>query len=78
MLIAGLSIMPYGLSKKRPARVSIIIPAFAIIGLAIIFFPFSFQLIETSFTDFVLTWWPTLLLLSGVILIVSYVLRRKR
>jgi hypothetical protein len=78
MIIAGLSILPYGFGKKETTRIAIIIPACAIIGLSIIFFPFSLRLIDTSFKDFVLTWWPTLLLLSGVILILSYLMRRKR
>ena len=78
MLITGLSILPYGFSKKRTTRVAIIIPACAIIGMSIIFFLFSLRLIDTSFKDFVLTWWPTLLLLSGAMLILSYMMRRKR
>jgi len=79
MLITGFSILPYGFSKKKTTRIAIIIPACAIIGMSIIFFPFSLRLIDASFTEFVLTWWPTLLLLSGVILILSYVIgRRKR
>ncbi len=78
MLIAGLSILPYGFGKKTTTRIAIIIPACAIIGLSIIFFPFSLGMIDTSFKEFVLTWWPTLLLLSGVILIISYLMRRER
>jgi uncharacterized membrane protein len=77
MLITGLSILPYGFSKRKNTRIAIVIPALAIIGLSIIFFPFSLRLTEERFTDFVLTWWPTLFLLSGVILILSYFLRKK-
>ena len=45
--------------------------------LAAIFFLFSLQLVEESFIDFVLTWWPTLLILSGVLLVLSYGLSKK-
>jgi hypothetical protein len=77
MMITGLSFLPYGFSKRRGTRIAIVIPALAIIGLSIVFFPFSLGLVEESFTDFVLTWWPTLLLLGGLILILSYVKRKE-
>jgi hypothetical protein len=77
MLITGLSFLPYGFSKRSGTRIAIVIPALAIVGLSVVFFPFSMGLVEESFTDFVLTWWPTLLLLGGLILIFSYIKRKK-
>lgn len=76
MLITGLSFLPYGFGGRRP-RVAIIVPALTIMGLAVIFLPFSLGLTKTSFTEFVLTWWPTLLLLTGIILVSSHFWRRK-
>ena len=77
MLITGVSILPYGHGQKKNTRVAILIPALAIVGLAIIFLPFSLRLVTKSFTNFVLTWWPTLLLLTGTLLILSHFMRTK-
>ena len=76
MLIGGISILPFAYKKSRSARLAITIPSAAIIGLAVIFFPFSLGLIEKDFTDFVLLWWPTILLLLGMLLIITHFIRR--
>jgi len=76
MLIIGLSFLPYGFRGKK-ARVSIIVPAVAIMGLAVIFLPFSLGLVRESFTDFALTWWPTLLLLTGAVLVLSFFVKHR-
>ncbi len=78
MLISGISILPYGYGQKHSTRVAIVIPALAIIGLALIFLPFSLRLITESFTDFVLTWWPALLVLTGALLVITHFLRTRR
>jgi hypothetical protein len=76
MLIGGISILPFAHKKARSARLAIIIAAAAIIGLAVIFLPFSLGLVDKSFTEFVLRWWPTMLLLMGALLIITYYIRR--
>jgi hypothetical protein len=76
MLIGGISILPFAHKKTRSARLTIIVAAAAIIGLAIIFLPFSLGLIQKGFTEFVLDWWPTILLLLGGLLILTYFVRR--
>ncbi|HUV08395.1 MAG TPA: hypothetical protein VMX75_11740 [Spirochaetia bacterium] len=77
MLITGFSILPYGFRQKRNTRIAIVIPALTIIGLAVIFFPFSLGLVDVRFTDFVLTWWPALFILIGALLILSYLMQKK-
>jgi hypothetical protein len=76
MFIGGISILPFAYKKSRSTRLTIIIASSAIIGLAIIFLPFSLGLIEKGFTEFVLRWWPTILLLLGMLLILTYFMRR--
>jgi hypothetical protein len=79
MLITGLSILPYGLYKKsRKARLTIIIPVIAIIVLSIVFFMFSLDLINENFVDFALKWWPSIIVLSGLIMIVLYFIKIRR
>jgi hypothetical protein len=72
MMIAGVSIVPYGLRQKRYTRISITIPAIAITVLALFFLPFSLGIMPENFTAFVLTWWPVLVVLGGGLLILSY------
>lgn len=76
MVVGGVSILPFSYKKSQSAKLAIIIPAAAIIGLAIIFLPFSLGVIEMDFTHFALRWWPTLLLLIGGILVISYLIKR--
>jgi hypothetical protein len=79
MLITGLSIIPYGLYKKsRKARITIIIPVFAIILLSIVFFMFSMDLIDENFIDFSLKWWPVTIVFTGSLLIVLYFIKKNK
>lgn len=74
MFITGVSILPFGIYSKRPRRtkLALIIPAVAIICLSLLFLPFSLGLIQGSFISFALKWWPLLVIVSGLILVVSY------
>jgi hypothetical protein len=74
MFITGISILPYGMqsSNSQRTKLAFIIPALAIIGLSLLFFPFSLGLINESFIDFALRWWPLLLILIGLILVITY------
>lgn len=81
MSVLGVSIIAYGFKRKSPYRFPFIIPGSAIIILSIIFLGFSTDLIKISFKDFVVRWWPFLLILSGVVFISLYVyysLKEKR
>ncbi len=78
MMITGFAILPYSARKSKNKRVAVIIPAVAIIGLSIIFLPFSLGLIDRNFISFVLQWWPTILLLIGALLVLSYYIRKER
>ena len=72
MLIAGVSLIPYAFKKPEAARTALIIPAVFIILLSLLFLPFSLERTRLEFRDFVLLWWPVLIIFMGVCLIVSF------
>lgn len=78
MAIIGASITAYGLTKRGNARLSLVIPGIAILVLAAIFLPFSLGVTSVRFAQVAVLWWPALLVLFGLILLASYLLRRWR
>ncbi|MBN1410786.1 MAG: hypothetical protein JW969_08065 [Spirochaetales bacterium] len=78
MLVTGLCLIPYALRKKARYRIAVLIPAISIIILSCIFLPFSLGIAPFSFTEFVLTWWPVLILVVGGFLIVYYSYSKQR
>ena len=76
-LIIGLSVLPYGYRLKGNTRAIFVIPGYFLIGLSVIFFPFSMGWVKRGFTDFVLIWWPTLVLLIGSLLVAAHFLKKK-
>jgi hypothetical protein len=77
MLITGLSLIPYGYKKRGAARTTVIIPAIFIAVLSLMFLPFSLGTAGVSFLDFVRHWWPLILIVLGLALIVSFFSSRK-
>ena len=77
MAIAGLSLLGYGMKKQEPsARTVLIVPAWAIVLLSLIFLPFSLDVVSISFIRFVWIWWPVLFIAAGVVMLVAHVRRR--
>jgi hypothetical protein len=76
MTITGISLLAYGGKKHGYARISLTIPAGAIVILSAVFLPFSLDVIQQDFIEFVGTWWPALLVILGLILLVTDLLRR--
>jgi hypothetical protein len=72
MLVTGLSLVPYGFRRKGSARTAVVVPGLFISLLAILFFPFSLHHADGGFGQFVRQWWPMILVISGVLLIVSF------
>jgi hypothetical protein len=77
MLVTGLSLVPYGFRRKGSARIAIVIPGIFISCLAALFFPFSLNRAEGSFASFARQWWPVILVLAGIALIVSFFSTRR-
>jgi hypothetical protein len=77
MLVTGLSLVPYGYRKRGSARTAIIIPALFISFLALVFFPFSLHRSGGGFAAFVRQWWPIILVILGIALVVSFFSARR-
>lgn len=67
MAIAGLSLLAYGFKKGPGYRAAVMVPAVAILFLSAVFLLFSLDAVETSFIRFVGKWWPSLLVLLGIL-----------
>jgi hypothetical protein len=71
MGIVGVSLIPYGARYRRTVRVSLVIPGTILIVLMGVFLLFSLSVVKTSFTEFVISWWPLVLVFMGVTLVAS-------
>ena len=67
MTIAGLSLLVYGFTKRRHHRAVLLVPATVIVLLSLVFLLFSLDMVGISFIDFVGRWWPTLLVVLGIL-----------
>ncbi len=71
MGIVGTSLIPYGARYRRTVRVTLVIPGVILIVLMGLFLLFSLSIVQQTFAEFFITWWPLVLVLMGVTLIVS-------
>ncbi len=78
MTIAGVSIVPYGYKKRGNKRIALLIPSFAIIGLSFLFLPFSLNIAGITFMKFVILFWPIVLMIMGVVLVVVNFMKNKK
>jgi hypothetical protein len=76
MLVTGLSLIPYGYRKHGSARIAIVVPAVFISALAVLFFFFSLRA-GGGFAAFVRQWWPMILVILGLALLVSFFSTRR-
>lgn len=77
MLVTGISLIPYGLRRRGSARTAIVIPGLFISALALLFLPFSLNGTGGELSSFVRQWWPLVLVVLGVGLIVSFFSTRR-
>ena len=75
MGIVGAAIIPYSRGFKRSLRISFVIPGIFLIIFMIVLLVFTLPVVHITFTDFVLAWWPILLVIMGITLIASYYFR---
>ncbi|MDR1399133.1 MAG: hypothetical protein LBJ41_04345 [Treponema sp.] len=68
-LFSGLALIPAGWNRFRALRFRYIVPSVTFIMLGCILLVFSFDMVPFSFTQFVLQWWPLLVMLAGLILV---------
>ncbi|MCX7786290.1 MAG: hypothetical protein N2442_01180 [Spirochaetes bacterium] len=77
MLFAGVALLIYGLQRKGTYRVRYLIPAVSIILLSGIFLLFSLGFIRVSLKAVLVQFWPLILVLCGVFLILFDFFRNK-
>ncbi|MDR3303017.1 MAG: hypothetical protein LBS86_01250 [Treponema sp.] len=68
-IFSGLALIPAGWQRFGALRFRYIVPAITFIILGCILLVFSFDVVPFSFTQFVLNWWPLLVLIAGLILV---------
>jgi hypothetical protein len=78
MLFAGVSLFFFGLKKKGSARLRMTIPALAIVLLSLLFLLFSLRIVSIRLRDFVVIWWPGILIFAGGMLIILDILVERR
>jgi hypothetical protein len=69
-LFSGLALIPAGWNRFRALRFRYIVPAIAFVVLGCILLVFSFDMVPFSFTQFILRWWPLLVVLAGLLLVI--------
>ena len=69
MTIAGVSLVGYAWRSSAPQTLNLTVPAYVIIFLSIVFFLFSFNVVDGDFTGFVHAWWPVVFIVAGVALL---------
>jgi len=70
--MAGIALFVYAWNKGPDFRLVIGVPAVFIIVLSIVFLLFSMDVVRVGFLDFVLAWWPFLLVFAGIITLWSH------
>ncbi|MCL2881060.1 MAG: DUF5668 domain-containing protein [Treponema sp.] len=68
-VFSGLALIPAGWRHYGQFRFQYLVPAIAFVVIGIVLFIFSLNLVSFSLSQFVLTWWPLLVLIAGLILI---------
>jgi hypothetical protein len=68
-VFAGLALLPAGWRHYRAFRYRYLIPSVAFVGLGCTLLIFSFKVVSFSFKRFVINWWPLLIVLAGIVLV---------
>jgi len=68
-VFAGLALLPAGWRHYRAFRARYMIPSAAFVILGCVLLIFSFKVVSFSFKEFIINWWPLLLALTGILLV---------
>lgn len=68
-VFVGLSLIPAGFHRYRAFKARFVVPTLAFLLLGFLFLFFSFKVVPFSFSRFLLDWWPLLLALAGILLL---------
>ena len=75
MTIVGVSMFIYGRRKSGAVRVTFTVPGAAMVLLSAVFLTFALELLTVDFVRFVSRWWPLILVLLGISLLVTHAIR---
>ncbi|MBP5358622.1 MAG: hypothetical protein J6Y69_05490 [Treponema sp.] len=75
---AGIALVPAGLYKLKRMKSIYLFPAILLILLGVFFSLFSFRILNGSLSLFMHQWWPILIVITGVILVVLYFIQQVR
>ncbi|MDR0524532.1 MAG: hypothetical protein LBG90_01500 [Spirochaetaceae bacterium] len=68
-VFSGLALVPAGWHRYGGFRIRYVVPAIAFVLLGSVLLVFSFNIVPFSFAQFVIRWWPLLIVLTGLLLI---------
>ena len=68
-VFAGLALLPAGWRHYRSVSYRYLIPAVAFVVLGCVLLFFSFKVAPFSFKRFIITWWPLVLVITGIVLV---------
>jgi hypothetical protein len=68
-VFAGLALFPAGWRRYRAVRSRYVVPSLAFVILGCVLLVFSLDVVPFSFKQFMLNWWPLLVVLAGLVLV---------
>ncbi|MDR2619414.1 MAG: hypothetical protein LBC62_11145 [Treponema sp.] len=68
-VFSGLALLPAGWRRYGAFRSRYIVPSIAFLILGCVLLVFSFDVVDFSFRQFILDWWPVLIAFSGLLLV---------
>jgi cytochrome c biogenesis protein CcdA len=68
-IFAGLALIPSGWHFYGVIKIRYLVPAAAFIVLGVALLIFSLDIVSFSFKQFILNWWPLLIVMAGLILV---------
>jgi hypothetical protein len=68
-VFSGLALFPAGWHRYGTLRSRYVVPSIAFVLLGCVLLIFSFGIVPFSFSQFIIQWWPLLVVLTGLILV---------
>jgi hypothetical protein len=68
-VFSGFALVPAGWRRYGAFRSRYVVPAVAFVILGCVLMVFSFEMVPFSFSQFILRWWPLLVVLAGLMLV---------
>lgn len=68
-VFTGLALFPAGWHRYGKIKIGYVVSSLAFIALGCLLLIFSFDVVQFTFKKFILQWWPLILILAGIILV---------